>query len=227
VRDEEGRPGSRDHVDSYTSLGDGPEIEIREKGSKFIAEAFGVADDESLCGRLEATRRRYHDATHHCHAVRLGPPERTLERADDDGEPSGTAGLPLLAALRGSRLLDSGVIVTRYFGGVKLGTGGLARAYAAAAAEAIASAPRRDVRLDRIIRVTCSYDDVGAIEAMLSRESSVVTSVRREFGSAAVFHIEARRSSSTRLAAEFTEATGGRGDVSLDETADSRGDVTR
>lgn len=209
------------------SLGDGPEVEFREKGSKFIAEAFGVADNDSLCGRLDAIRKRYHDATHHCHAVRLGPPEKTVERVDDDGEPSGTAGLPLLAALRGSCLLDAGVIVTRYFGGVKLGTGGLARAYAAAATEAIASAPRRDVWLDRIISVTCSYDYVGAVEALLARESPVVTSVRREFDSAAVFRIEARRSSTRRLVAELGEATAGRGNVSLDEVAGSRGCGTR
>ena len=109
--------------DLYKVLGNGPETEIKIKGSRFLGQAFHAPDLETGRKRLETVRKKYHGATHHCWAARVGEPGRVEERSDDDGEPSGTAGAPILAALRGGELHDGLVVVTRYFGGVKLGTG--------------------------------------------------------------------------------------------------------
>lgn len=111
------------------------EAESREKGSRFLALVLPVADREAAEAAVEAVRRRYPDATHHCWAWRLGPePE---ERSSDAGEPAGTAGIPMLQVLRGRELADVVAVVVRWFGGTKLGKGGLARAYAAAVKSAL------------------------------------------------------------------------------------------
>ena len=115
--------------------------ETREKGSRFIATAFPARGAEEASAGIEAVRSEFPDATHHAWAYVLSargpdPPERH----HDAGEPAGTAGPPILQAIRGAGLCDAVVVVTRYFGGIKLGRGGLARAYRAAASSALAAA---------------------------------------------------------------------------------------
>jgi uncharacterized YigZ family protein len=115
------------------------EAEIREKGSRFLA-VIGPADGEEAAKViLTEITRRYPDATHWCWAWRIGSPPR--ERSSDAGEPAGTAGVPILQMLRGAGLSDVLAVVVRWFGGTKLGKGGLARAYAGAAREALAGLP--------------------------------------------------------------------------------------
>jgi len=139
--------------------------ELREKGSRFlavVAPAAGEAEAEAVLARLRA---EHPDATHHCFAWRLGPDAR--ERASDAGEPSGTAGAPILQVLRGHGLSDAVAVVVRWFGGTKLGKGGLARAYAAAAREAVEATPR----VRRVPRVTLAvdlpYERVGAVKRLV------------------------------------------------------------
>src|SRR6266700_152472 len=115
--------------------------ETREKGSRFIVTGFPVGSAGAARAGIAAVRSEFPDATHHCWAYVLagqGPEPR--ERHHDAGEPAGTAGPPILQAIRGAGLCDAVVIVTRYFGGIKLGRGGLARAYRAAAASVLAEA---------------------------------------------------------------------------------------
>ncbi len=109
------------------------------KGSRFIATAVPVASETAAKEALSEIRAEMPDATHHCSAWRLARP--SLERASDDGEPGGSAGRPILAQIQGRGLLNVAVIVTRYYGGTKLGVGGLVRAYGAAAAAALDDAP--------------------------------------------------------------------------------------
>ena len=133
-------PGPRDGApdpDRYLSLETGDEIESKVKGSRFLGQAFRADSEDEAGRRLAEVRRKYHDASHHVWALRTGPPEDCRERSDDDGEPSRTAGAPILAVLQGSGLHDALVIVTRWFGGTKLGPGGLIRAYSAAARAAL------------------------------------------------------------------------------------------
>lgn len=129
--------------DSYPCPAAAAGCDERVERSRFLALAHPLADAARFAPLLEAIRREHHKATHHCHAFRTGHPGRKpLWGAADDGEPAGSAGLPILRAIEGSGLSDVAVVVVRWFGGVKLGTGGLARAYGGAAARALAACPR-------------------------------------------------------------------------------------
>jgi uncharacterized YigZ family protein len=139
--------------------------EVREKGSRFLAWIGPAGDEEAARAALGRLTREYPDATHHCWAWRLGSPPR--ERSSDAGEPSGTAGVPILQVLRGAGLSDAFAVVIRWFGGTKLGKGGLARAYAGAAREALAGLPT--VLRVPTARVTLEipYDKVGAVKRLI------------------------------------------------------------
>jgi uncharacterized YigZ family protein len=139
--------------------------EIREKGSRFLAWIGPAADEDAARAALEGLTRKYPDATHHCWAWRLGAPPR--ERSSDAGEPSGTAGVPILQVLRGADLSDVLAVVVRWFGGTKLGKGGLARAYAAAAREALAGLPTvlRVPTVRLVLEVP--YEKVGAVKRLI------------------------------------------------------------
>lgn len=199
--------------DRYDSLANGPEVEVRVKGSRFVGQAWTVHGEADARTRVAAVRKRYHDATHHCTAVVAGPPGDDVERYDDDGEPSGTAGRPILAAIRGRNLHDVAVIVTRWFGGTKLGTGGLARAYGEAAAAALDAAPRRVVRLTTRLAVTFRFEDLGTVEAVLARAGDDVHAVERSFEPAPAMTITVARSRAAAIAARLVEATAGRAGV--------------
>ncbi|MEZ5072610.1 MAG: YigZ family protein [Bacteroidales bacterium] len=114
--------------DRYKTLELPSEGLYRAKGSKFIARAFPVADEEEIKTYLDDLRKEYHDARHHCYAWRLDP-EGSLHRSNDDGEPSGSAGKPILGQLRSFDVTQALVVVIRYFGGTLLGVGGLIQAY--------------------------------------------------------------------------------------------------
>ena len=126
--------------DTYQSLATTSEGFYREKGSKFYAHAYSVTNEDEIKARLDELRQRYHDARHHCYAFVLNPLEGQSARfrANDDGEPSHSAGDPILGQIRSLELHDTLVVVVRYFGGTKLGVGGLVNAYKTAAAEALA-----------------------------------------------------------------------------------------
>jgi uncharacterized YigZ family protein len=200
--------------DRYMSIETGPETETKVKGSRFLGQAFRVGSPAEAAESLGAVRRRYHDATHHCSAHRIGPPESQEERSDDDGEPSGTAGTPILGAILRGNTFDVLVVVTRYYGGTKLGTGGLARAYGDAAREAVAVARPRPVWRESELEVVVSYEDIGAVEAILARDGSRIRAVEREFAGEASFAITLLRSQVIALEGLLTEATSGRARIS-------------
>jgi uncharacterized YigZ family protein len=118
--------------DTYRTLKEGASATLKVDGSRFLAEAVPVASRDEAEERIAAVRKREHRATHHCTAYRLGP-EGDDFRYDDDGEPSGTAGQPILRRIHARDLTNTLVVVTRYFGGTELGTGGLMQAYGDAA----------------------------------------------------------------------------------------------
>ena len=132
------------HPDIWIGAGDGPEIELKVKASRFLGQVFAARDEAEALDRLAGVRRRYHDARHHCWAYALPPLDRPRERFDDDGEPAQTAGPSILQAIQASGLKALIVVVTRWFGGIKLGSGGLIRAYGETAREALAATPRRE-----------------------------------------------------------------------------------
>ena len=199
--------------DRYLAVECGPEIEIKVKGSRFIGQVFPAADREQAAARLQQVRRRYHDATHHCSAWRVGAPGSDRSRSDDDGEPSGTAGPPILGAIEGAGVYQVLVVVTRYFGGTKLGSGGLVRAYGEAARQALAAAPRRAVWLEQVLALRCPWDALGTVEAVLAREATWLRGVQREFGDCPRMEVRVLRSQAASLTAALTEATGGRVEI--------------
>ena len=181
------------------------EAEYRVKGSRFIAITRPVSDLAQAAGYREAERRRFHDATHHVYAALLGGGD---QRFDDDGDPSGTAGRPTLAAIERAGLSDVAVIVTRYFGGTRLGTGGLGRAYGEAADLALERTAARTVVPGRRVLLKYSYADTGAVTR--SVEANGATRLHERYGDLAELEVALPAARVDVLRAEVTEATGGR-----------------
>lgn len=122
--------------DTFLTLKHDSEAIFKEKGSKFLAFAYPVTDEHEIKMKLESLRKKYFDARHHCYGYMLGK-EQELFRANDDGEPNHSAGDPILGQIRSHQLTNVLIVVVRYFGGTKLGVGGLIQAYKTAASEAI------------------------------------------------------------------------------------------
>ena len=181
------------------------EAEYRVKGSRFIAITRPVSDLAQAAGYREAERRRFHDATHHVYAALFRGGD---QRFDDDGEPSGTAGRPTLAAIERAGLSDVAVVVTRYFGGTKLGTGGLGRAYGGAADLALERTAARTVVPGRRVLLKYSYADTGAVTR--SVEANGATRLHERYGDLAELEVALPAARVEVLRAEVTEATGGR-----------------
>jgi uncharacterized YigZ family protein len=150
-------PGENYLPDSFRTLAGSAETELKVKRSRFVGLAFAVATEPEARNLLDDISRRFHDARHVCFAFRLGIGSGAMNRKSDAGEPSGTAGEPILTAIDRLELTDVLVIVVRYFGGIKLGTGGLARAYGEAAAMALAAAGVRVVPLGREFTLRFPY----------------------------------------------------------------------
>lgn len=178
------------------------ETEVRR--SRFRAVARRVDDEPTARALVDELRRAHRDARHHCSAFILGP-EPSTERSNDDGEPSGTAGGPMLEVLRGHGLSDVATVVVRWFGGIKLGTGGLARAYADAVQQALAEAPlvhRHELgRYD----LALAHADAGRVEAELRARGVEVLGV--DYQAQAVLRLAARDGSD--LTSQVAALTGG------------------
>jgi uncharacterized YigZ family protein len=141
------------------------EGELKEKGSRFLAVIEPVADEVAAREALDALRRRYADATHVCWAWRIGAEAR--ERSSDAGEPAGTAGAPMLRVLAGRGLSDVLAVVVRWFGGTKLGKGGLARAYAAAVKAAVEHLPTAEAVSTVRLELELPYELHGAVQRLV------------------------------------------------------------
>ncbi|RGU95893.1 YigZ family protein [Clostridium sp. AF15-17LB] len=153
----------------YRTVYEGGEEEIVEKKSRFIAAVKPVSAEDEALAFIESVRKRHWNATHNCYAYVIG--ERSeLARCSDDGEPNGTAGKPMLDVLQGEELRNTAVVVTRYFGGTLLGTGGLVRAYAQAVKAGLASSviitKIRGVKL----RIGTDYTGLGKIQYILGQK---------------------------------------------------------
>ena len=138
--------------------------EIVEKKSKFIANLFYVQSEEEAEEIIKQLKKKYYDARHNCYAYNILTSEGTIARSSDDGEPSGTAGAPMLNLLKKNELVNVLVIVTRYFGGILLGTGGLVRAYSEATTKAIEEAEFVFEELGYEVSITTLYGDFEKLE---------------------------------------------------------------
>ncbi len=175
--------------------------------SRFIGYCARTAGEEEAKNYLEQVRLRHIGATHVCYgyvADALG----NLQRFSDAGEPQGTAGLPILGALNAQKLCETTVAVVRYFGGVKLGAGGLARAYGSTAGEVLSRAEKRSFEECVELLLTVGYPEVGACTRYL--EGSEAELVRREFASGATFTVAIRSGRAAAFCADLTGALNGR-----------------
>lgn len=154
--------------EEYRTVYRGGEGEIVEKKSRFIATVRPVHSEEEALAFIEEIRKKYWDARHNCFAYVIGAKNQTL-RCSDDGEPAGTAGKPMLDVLTGEGLCDTAVVVTRYFGGTLLGTGGLVRAYQGATKEGILASTVITKRLGYLYEIGTDYTGLGKIQYILGQ----------------------------------------------------------
>ena len=192
--------------DEYTTLRTRTRAVLTVRGSRFIAEAFPVSERDECEGVLGGRVKEYFDATHHCYAYRLGP-DGAQFRAHDDGEPAGSAGRPILAAIDAAGLVGVIVVVTRYFGGTKLGTGNLGRAYRSAAEESLASGERLTRVLCDLLAFSIPHACVGPVMRAVAGAGGRIAS--SEYAGDVRMEIEIRRSHASALRTALIEGTGG------------------
>lgn len=181
--------------------------EIVEKKSRFIAETAPVHSEEEAMAFLETIRKKYWDAGHHCSAFVIGE-KNPVTRCSDDGEPSGTAGRPILDILLGEGVCNACVVVTRYFGGTLLGTGGLVRAYGQAAKAGLAESIVLERHPGIEIRFTTDYSGIGKIQYVAGNMG--VTETGSEYTEVAQLSYMVPAELADALSAKITEATAGK-----------------
>lgn len=181
--------------------------EIVEKKSRFIATVRLVESEEEALTVLEAARKKYWDATHNCFAYVIGERRETV-RCSDDGEPSGTAGRPMLDVLLGEEITNVIVIVTRYFGGTLLGTGGLVRAYSRAVQEGLAHSRLIEKMYGVRMEIQSDYTGIGKIQYLLA--SSQIPVLDTRYTDQVVTEVLVPKGQADRIRAEITEGTNGR-----------------
>lgn len=156
-------------IDLYKTIERPSEGIYKEKGSKFLAFAYPIVSEEEVKPLVQELKTTYYDARHHCYAWQLGI-DGNLFRANDDGEPSGTAGKPILGQIRSHELTNILIVVVRYFGGIKLGTSGLIHAYKEAAADAILNAKISEKTEDAYYDVQFAYDAMNDVMRVIKEE---------------------------------------------------------
>jgi putative IMPACT (imprinted ancient) family translation regulator len=197
-------------LDSYKTIAGDGRSEVLIKGSRFIGWARPAEDADQALGAVQEARDSRPQANHHPFAYRLrGAQGRILYRSSDDGEPGGTAGRPILAVLDSRELYDAVVVVSRIFGGVKLGTGGLARAYGRAAREAVEASGIIEKSILRRCRLVIPLEILGVVEALLHRSGHKAASRGME-PPFAVLVLELTAESAVGLRSSLADATGGR-----------------
>lgn len=164
---------NRQEYDNYIMLSKGAEAELVEKKSRFIATVRPVSSEEEALSFIEEMKKKYYDARHNCSAFVIGS-KAELIRSSDDGEPGGTAGRPMLEVLLGSNIRNVAVVVTRYFGGVLLGTGGLVRAYSGAVKLALEQCETVRKRYGVKLKIRTDYNSVGKIQYLLASKNITV-----------------------------------------------------
>jgi len=195
-------------IDTYLTVKEYAESQFKEKGSKFIGRIYPVQSREEAEGQLEALRKEYYDATHHCSAFRIGIGDQAIFHYDDDGEPSGTAGKPIYQAITGAELTNVLIIVTRYYGGTKLGTGGLIRAYGGSAKMTIEAAEIVKRVLKNRVRIQTTYDDISIVMRLIDQFDGTIA--EQDYGKEIEMTVKVRRSEVENFREQLVEQTAGR-----------------
>ena len=163
-------------ISNYKTVSEQSTFEIVEKKSKFICNIYPCVNEEECKEQIEKTRKQYYDARHNCFAYIVGI-EKSIERYSDDGEPSGTAGLPMLDIIRGNGLKNVLCIVTRYFGGTLLGTGGLVKAYSKSLKDCLENSTVINKVLYEKVIVDIDYQSFGKVENEIMVSKQIIKNV--------------------------------------------------
>ncbi|HWW61306.1 MAG TPA: YigZ family protein [Thermoanaerobaculia bacterium] len=188
-------------ADHYRTLNTGAEFRHKIERSEFLGIAFPIAGEDAFFDELARVQKKHFDATHHCWAFRLFAENRS--RSSDAGEPSGTAGKPILAAIEGADVQDVAVVVVRWYGGIKLGTGGLSRAYRDTAAQTLQNAAVVDRYIYTRVRVLVPFDALGQIYRLIDAPDVLLAEER--YGDENEFFFDVRASHVGEFAKRLTE----------------------
>lgn len=186
---------------------EGGEGEIVEKKSRFIATVKPVHSEEEALAFIAELKKKYWNATHNCWAYVIGQ-RQELQRCSDDGEPQGTAGKPMLDVLLGEELHDTAVVVTRYFGGTLLGTGGLVRAYSKAVQEGLAQSLIIEKQLGSRLTIETDYNGIGKLQYLLGQRG--ISIVDSQYTDVVKITVLVPRAKVQELLEAVTESTGGK-----------------
>lgn len=194
-------------MQTYKTVKQYGEGEIVEKKSRFLGKIKPVETEEEALAYIESIKKQYWDARHNCFAYVIGTKGETV-RCSDDGEPSGTAGKPMLEVLQNNELCNVVAVVTRYFGGVLLGTGGLVRAYTQATQEALKEAGVCTMTPMSVMTVRTDYNAIGKIKYVLSQEEIPI--LNEEYTADVVVTAAVPFAEKERMIKKLTEVTNGR-----------------
>ena len=198
-------------IKDYKTIYEGGVGEIVEKKSRFIGTIAHVESEEEAIAFIERVKKQYWDARHNCFAYIIG---QEIMRCSDDGEPAQTAGKPMLDVLSGQGLCNVAAVVTRYFGGTLLGTGGLVRAYSKAVQEGLSHSIIVEKHLADELVITTDYNGIGKIQYLLAQEGVVPTNT--EYTDIVVVTAPVPVNQTTRLKAKVIEGTNGRAKIQVE-----------
>ncbi len=180
--------------DTYKTIENISEGLFKDRGSKFIAHAIPVNNENQVKEHLSALRKKYHDARHHCYAYQLGF-DKSSYRINDDGEPSGTAGKPIFGQILSHDLTNILIVVVRYFGGTKLGIGGLINAYKTSAKDALNNAKIIEKTINEVYEIIYDYPVMNAVKKIIKEENITQTSQKFDLNCKIIFLIRKSNSS--------------------------------
>lgn len=201
---------------------EGGQGEIVEKKSRFIATVLPIDTEEEALQYIERIKKKYWDARHNCFAFVIGS-NNEIQRFSDDGEPQGTAGKPILETLLNENLHNTLIVVTRYFGGTLLGTGGLVRAYGQSSKEGIRNSVIQKVCEGISFKLTVDYNSIGKIKYIMGQME--ITDAQEEYGQNVVLSILMKKDEYNEFNTKVTDATGGKAVFDDEEDREYREEV--
>lgn len=187
-------------MDTYQTISSASQGIYKEKGSKFLAFAFPIFSEEEFKNHLSHLKKEYHDARHHCYAFKLGLTENEY-RYSDDGEPNNSAGKPIYGQILSKNLTNVGIVVVRYFGGTKLGVGGLVTAYKEAAADALNNAKIVEQTVNDFYQITFDYTVMSEVMNFIKQHNLNV--IKQVFENSCLIEFNIRQSESEQLIQEL------------------------
>lgn len=198
--------------DNFKTLSDVFEAEITEKKSRFIATIAPVSSEEEAVSFIKDMKKKYWNARHNCSAYIIGT-QQQIVHSSDDGEPQGTAGKPILSVLSGRKLYNVVAVVTRYFGGILLGTGGLVRAYSSAVEECLSNAVLKEMIEASRVKIEASYNDAGKLQYLFSQNN--ITILSADYTDIVTFDILLPAGTEDFIIKKITETTQNRASVDI------------